>query len=192
MNKKLNIGLLGGSFNPAHEGHLHISLEAIRYLGLDEVWWLVSPQNPLKSSDDMAPFDKRFASAKEIARNHVQIKITDFETRSGTVYTYDTINSLKKNYNHNFVWLMGADNLVKFHKWHKWEEIFSLVPIAVLDRADYEAEALASSAATNYKTSKVSAKDFSNLATSHAPAWCYINIKKHPASSTEIRSHCEE
>ncbi len=122
-NKK--IGLLGGSFNPAHDGHVHISLEAIRLMGLDEVWWLVSPQNPLKATDDMAGFDERLQSARVITTNVPQIIISDFEKISGSNRTFDTLNFIKKAYPAtDFVWLMGADNLATFHNWYNWEGIF--------------------------------------------------------------------
>jgi nicotinate-nucleotide adenylyltransferase len=183
------IGLLGGSFNPPHAGHVHISLEAIKALGLDEVWWLVSPQNPLKPTIGMAAFEERFSAAKELTKATPAIKISDFEITIGTSYTFDTITALQKQYPaNNFVWLMGADNLVNFHQWHNWREIFSLLPIAVLDRAEYATAALASEAAIAFKNSCLLPDDFKKLPTKTPPAWCFINIEKHPASSTEIRN----
>jgi nicotinate-nucleotide adenylyltransferase len=186
--KPTKIGLLGGSFNPAHAGHVHISREALRLLGLHEIWWLVSPQNPLKPTDDMAPFEERFAGAKAITAAIPQIKISAFETDSGTQYTYDTLVALKKSYPDNkFIWLMGADNMVNFHKWHKWREIFSLVPIAVFDRAEYERQAIASEAGMAFKNSRLS--KFDGLVEATPPAWSFIHIEKHPASSTQLRKH---
>src|SRR5437667_8524594 len=115
------IGLLGGSFNPAHRGHRHISLQAMRVLGLDAVWWLVSPGNPLKEgAKDMAPFEARCASAKETARR-APIRVSDFEVRNGTRYTIDTVRKVKRHYSkHRFIWLLGSDTLPNFHKWRDW------------------------------------------------------------------------
>src|SRR5439155_25516384 len=115
------IGLLGGSFNPAHGGHRHISLQALRALGLDEVWWLVSPGNPLKGrAKDMAPFDARFASARRMARR-APIRVSDFEQREGTRFTVDTVRRLKRRHaEHRFIWLLGSDTLPNFHKWREW------------------------------------------------------------------------
>lgn len=180
-----NIGLLGGSFNPAHAGHLHISLEAIRLLGLDEVWWLVSPQNPLKPTEGMAAFRDRMDSAREITKNHANIKISDFEKKAGTVYTSDTVNALRHAYPANsFIWLMGADNIVNFHQWHKWQEIFTEIKIAVFDRGEYKSDALKSKAALYFKDYQFPPEQ---LAKSRPPAWCFAEIEKHPASSTKIR-----
>src|SRR5438552_4995366 len=111
------IGLLGGSFNPAHRGHRHISLQAIRALGLDAVWWLVSPGNPLKeAANDMAPFDARFASARRMAKR-ARIRVSDFEQRERTRFTVDTVRRLKHRHtDHRFIWLLGSDTLPKFHK----------------------------------------------------------------------------
>jgi nicotinate-nucleotide adenylyltransferase len=141
------IGLLGGSFNPAHEGHLYISRYALKKLKLDEIWWLVSPQNPLKSSDEMAPFASRFASAKHMAKNR-RIHVSDFEQKTGTRYSIDTIKALQKRYPRvQFVWLMGADNLAQFHHWRRWREIFSRLPVVVFDRTPFSHSAMRSPAA---------------------------------------------
>lgn len=126
------VGLLGGSFNPAHDGHRHISLQALKLLGLDEVWWLVSPLNPLKQAKDMASYDRRVASAEKIA-SHPRIKVSRVEQEINTRYTIDTISKLQKMYpDISFVWLMGADNLLEFHHWYCWRSIMHAVPIAVL------------------------------------------------------------
>ena len=131
-SRKRAIGLLGGSFNPAHEGHRMISLIALKRLGLDEVWWLVSPQNPLKPVAGMAPFAERLASARAVA-GHRRIKVSDIETRLGTHFTRDTLKRLaQRRRQHDFVWLMGADNLVQFPKWEGWQEIFNTVPLQFL------------------------------------------------------------
>lgn len=139
-------GLLGGSFNPAHRGHRQISLAAVDRLGLAEVWWLVSPGNPLKSAVDMAPLAARVASGKAAARR-APIRVTAIERALGTRYTIDTLRALVRRYpRRRFVWLMGADNLAQFHRWRDWRAIARTVPIAVFARPGYEAKAMASPA----------------------------------------------
>jgi nicotinate-nucleotide adenylyltransferase len=132
-------GLLGGSFNPAHRGHRHVSLSAIRALDLGELWWLVSPGNPLKAgAGDMAPLAARLASARAMARR-APIRATAIEARLGTRYTIDTLTHLVRRYpNRRFIWLMGADNLAQFHRWKDWRRIAALVPIAVIARPGYD------------------------------------------------------
>ncbi len=131
------IGLLGGSFNPAHGGHRAVSLEVMRRFRLDAVWWLVSPQNPLKPAAGMAPLAARMASARAVAR-HPRIRVTDIEARLGTQLTVDTIAALKALHPHvRFLWIMGADNLLQFHRWTAWREIARAVPIVVVARAGY-------------------------------------------------------
>jgi len=141
------IGLLGGSFNPAHSGHRHISLRAMRALGLDELWWLVSPGNPLKEgAKDMAPFAARFASAERAARRS-RIRVTDFEQREGTRFTIDTVRRLKRRYpQHRFIWLLGSDTLPNFHLWRDWRDLSREVPIAVIHRPGYDSAAHAARA----------------------------------------------
>jgi nicotinate-nucleotide adenylyltransferase len=134
-------GLLGGSFNPAHKGHRQISLHAARALGLDEVWWLVSPGNPLKEGSDMAPFRSRYRSALGAGRGG-RIRVTAIERQLGTRYTVDTLRALRRRYpQRRFVWLMGADNLAQFHQWREWREIASMVTIAVVTRPGYDGAA---------------------------------------------------
>jgi nicotinate-nucleotide adenylyltransferase len=135
-------GLLGGSFNPAHYGHRHISLGALDALGLDEIWWLVSPGNPLKPQKGMAPLPARLASARRTAGG-APIRVTAIERRLGTIYTVDTLVRLVRLYpKRRFIWLMGADNLAQFHQWRDWRKIAALVPIAVVTRPGYDARAL--------------------------------------------------
>lgn len=140
----IRTGLLGGSFNPAHRGHRRISLAAARALGLDEVWWLVSPGNPLKPAEGMAPLAARLASAERMARHSI-IRPTAIEARLGTRFTVDTVRRLVRLYPHRrFVWLMGADNLAQFHRWRQWRAIARAVPIAVMARPTYNGAASAS------------------------------------------------
>jgi nicotinate-nucleotide adenylyltransferase len=179
------IGLLGGSFNPAHEGHLHLSLEALKRLDLDEVWWLVSPQNPLKPAQGMASLARRMERAREIAR-HPRIRVTDLERKLGTRFTIDTLRRLNRRFpGVRFVWLMGADNLSQIPSWKGWREIFQLVPIAVFDRPPYARRALAGKAAQRFRRARVSPRD---LATAELPAWAFVRMKPHPASATAIRA----
>jgi nicotinate-nucleotide adenylyltransferase len=135
------IGLLGGSFNPAHKAHRAMSLAAARALGLDEVWWLVSPGNPLKPRAGMAPYSARLASARQMARRSV-IRASDLERRLGTVYTADTLRLLVRRLpRHRFIWLMGEDTVAQFHQWKNWRRLVRTVPIAVLSRPGYTGEA---------------------------------------------------
>jgi nicotinate-nucleotide adenylyltransferase len=184
----MRIGLLGGSFNPAHEGHRHISLLALKYLHLDELWWLVSPQNPLKPANDMAPFAERLTSAHAMAR-HPRIRISDIETRLHTRYTADTLHALRTRYPQTrFVWLMGADNLAQIPHWERWTEIFQSVPIAVFDRATYSYRALAGKAAQRFAKQRIEGRNAGTLADHKAPAWVYFHARRHPASASSIRA----
>lgn len=184
-NKK--IGLLGGSFNPAHDGHLEISLAALDYLGLDEVWWLVSPGNPLKDKSDMAPYGERFSSAENIV-NDKRIKVSDIENKLATKYTIDTLIKLKeKNPNHHFIWLMGADNLVQFNQWKDWQKIAKTVPFAIFNRPSYSKSAKMSIAATELDEFKVSEEMARDLYKLKPPAWTYYGLTNNPVSSTELR-----
>lgn len=178
--KNRTIGLLGGSFNPAHAGHLHISEYALNMLGIDEIWWLVSPQNPLKSKDDMADYGERFISAKKITAKNRKIFVSDIERKIGTKYTYQTIYELQKRYHGtNFIWLMGADNLAGFHHWQRWQEILRLVPIVVFDRAPYSFTSLASK--TYLRMRKF-------LNAGKTPSLSFVRLKRDANSSTAIRS----
>ena len=182
------IGLLGGSFNPAHEGHLHISREALRRLRLDAVWWLVSPQNPLKSTDGMAPLTVRMASAAAVAR-HPRIHPTAIESSLGTRYTADTLAALKARFpGTHFVWLMGADNLIQLPRWARWREIAEMVPIAVFGRPAYSLRAMQGKVAQRYARQRVDAADAGRLAGLAPPAWAFFPIKLHTASSTALRA----
>lgn len=182
------VGLLGGSFNPAHEGHCHISLLALNRLKLDEIWWLVSPQNPLKPVAGMAPLAQRMATARAMARDR-RIKVTDIETALGTQYTADTIAALQRHFPRlDFVWLMGADNLRQIARWDRWQGIFRSVPIAVFDRPAYSLSALNAKAAQRFAASRVAAEAAAGLVGRRPPAWTFIRCRLHPASATQIRA----
>lgn len=182
------VGILGGSFNPAHEGHRHISLHALERLGLDAVWWMVSPQNPLKTEKDMAPLEKRLAGAKETA-DHLQIIVSDIEQHLGTRYTVETLKALKKRFpTTRFVWLMGADNLLQFHLWKMWEEIFYTVPVCVLDRATGSVKAENAEAFERFRPHLIDEAQAATLKNRPCPAFAFLHIPLNPTSATEIRN----
>ncbi len=185
--------MLGGSFNPAHGGHLHISRLALRHLDLDEVWWLVSPQNPLKKTDGMAPFATRFASAEAAAKGERRIVVSDIEERLGTTYTADTLAQLRHRFPRtDFVWLMGGDNLAQIPRWQRWTEIFEHVPIAVFDRPATARRALAGPAAQRYARARISPDGARRLASRAAPAWVFFAARLDPRSASEIRAQKPE
>ena len=185
--RPLRVGLLGGSFNPAHGGHLRISVEALRRLGLDRVWWLVSPQNPLKATADMAPFAERLASARDAAARHPRIVASDLERRLGTRYTVDTLERLTRRRDARFVWLIGADNLAQLPRWRRWPRIMRSVPVAVFDREPYVYRALAGKAARRFARFRRPQSAARGLALADPPAWALLRLRRHPASATEIR-----
>ncbi|HVJ51131.1 MAG TPA: nicotinate-nucleotide adenylyltransferase [Aliidongia sp.] len=179
---------MGGSFNPAHRGHRHISLLALRRLALDEVWWLVSPQNPLKPVQGMAPFAERVTAAAEIA-SHPRIRIADIEARLGTRYTADTLAALRQRFPATrFVWLMGADNLRQIQRWERWTRIFELAPIAVFARPAYSLGALGGLAAHRFGRSRIDPHMARRLAAMPPPAWVFFATRLDPLSATAIRS----
>lgn len=181
------VGLLGGSFDPAHAGHVHITREALRRFGLDRVWWLVSPGNPLKSRGP-APIAARMARASELMR-HPRVTVTDIEARLGTRYTAQTLTALRRLYpGVRFVWLMGADNMAQIHRWDHWRTIMTTVPVGVLARPGDRAAALNSPAATIFRAARVRPGAAANLARIRPPAWAFVNVPMHAASSTAIRA----
>jgi nicotinate-nucleotide adenylyltransferase len=184
------IGLLGGSFNPAHTGHRAISLNALDALGLDEVWWLVSPGNPLKEgAKDMASFEARLASARRMARR-APIRVSDFEEREGTRFSVDTVKRLKQRFPKNsYIWLMGADNLRHFHHWRDWRGLAREVPIAVIRRPGYDRHALAVRAMGwlgRFVRPPNQAKCWTEWS---APAILLLRLPRDPTSATAIRAH---
>ena len=189
----IRVGLLGGSFNPAHGGHRRISLFAREALGLDEVWWLVSPGNPLKPKAGMAPLAARLAAARKTARR-APIRVTAIERELGTKYTIDTLRSLIRRYpKRRFVWLMGSDNLAQFHRWREWRKIARAMPIAVIARPGYDGAAIASPAMAwlaRYRRSAASLitrKTGSNRAEWSAPALIQLRFDPDPRSATQLR-----
>ena len=178
------IGLLGGSFDPAHEGHAHITREALKRLGLDQVWWLVSPGNPLKARQP-APLADRLARAKVVMR-HPRVKITALEAALGTRATADTLDRLRRVYpGVTFVWLMGADNLVQFHRWERWRDILRSVAVGVLARPGSGVAARMSVAARAFRVHRVARGE--TLRGHAPPVWAFVNLPMNEASSTAIR-----
>ena len=183
--KGMVIGLLGGSFDPAHEGHVHITREALKRMGLDQVWWLVSPGNPLKARQP-APMADRLARARAVMR-HPRVKITALEEKLGTRATFDTISRLQAIYSGvTFVWLMGADNLVQFHHWGRWRDILRSVAVGVLARPGSGVAARMSVAARAFRVHQVDRGE--TLRGHQPPVWCFVNLPLNDASSTAIRA----
>lgn len=181
-------GLLGGSFNPAHGGHRRITLFALDALALDEVWWLVSPGNVLKSASGMAPLPARLASAQAQARR-APIRATAIERELGTRYTVDTLRALKRRYpKRRFVWLMGADNLAQFHRWKSWRQIARAMPIAVIARPGYDAPALASPAMAWLRRWRQRPGQFVSGAKQAAPALTILRFDPDIRSASAIRA----
>lgn len=181
------IGLLGGSFDPAHEGHAHITREALKRFRLDEVWWLVSPGNPLKTRGP-APIEKRLTQAQRVMR-HPRVRITALEQQLGTRFTAETLEALTRRYpGVSFVWLMGADNLASIHKWERWRDIFALVAIGVFARPGERISARMSPAAHRFRSSRLKASEATFLARALPPCWCFLNIPMRYDSSSELRA----
>jgi nicotinate-nucleotide adenylyltransferase len=184
----LKIGLLGGSFNPPHEAHLAVSRLAMRRLGLDRVWWLVTPGNPLKDTRALPPLAERVAAARLIA-THPRIDVTDLEAAIGTRFTADTITWLVRRFPAvRFVWIMGADNLAQFDRWRNWRTIAAAVPFAVVDRFGASYAATASPAAQALASARIRELDARSLPDRRPPAWVYLHGLKSPLSSTAIRA----
>lgn len=180
-------GLLGGSFNPAHRGHRRISRFALEALGLDEVWWLVSPGNPLKPGAGMAPLAARVRSAQERARG-APIRVTAIERELGTRYTVDTLRALVRRFpQRRFVWLMGADNLAQFHRWKDWRAIARTLPIAVIARPGYDGAAFASPAMAWLRRFSVPASGLKNAGEWRAPTLVLLRFDPDPSSATALR-----
>ena len=182
------IGLLGGSFNPAHRGHRRISLAALDALGLDEVWWLVSPGNPLKGSKGMAPFEARLRSARAMARR-APIRASDFEARAGTRYTIDTLGELLRRHPRDrFIWLMGADTIAQFHHWKRWRAIAKTLPIAVIARPGYDGPARAACAMGWLRRFVRPSSQARNWTDWSAPAILLLRLPPDPTSATALRA----
>ena len=184
------IGLLGGSFDPAHEGHRHLTLEAMKRFRLDRVWWLVSPGNPLKPVQP-APIQRRIEHAKRVM-DHPRVSVSDLETLTKTRYTAQTLQRLLQLYQDvNFVWLMGADNLADFHRWENWDWIMNNVRIGVIARPGHLMDARMSPAAARFRFARLPQVQAELLGKMPPPVWCLANVPMSAASSTAIRARGE-
>lgn len=187
----MTVGLLGGSFDPAHAGHVHITKEALRRFRLDRVIWLVSPGNPLKARGP-APLADRLRTARALMQ-HPRVIVSDFEAQAGIRFTADTLMALRKSWpGVRFVWLMGADNLAQFHRWDHWRDIAESVPIGVLARPGSRLNARRSLTAQIYERSRLAGRAAALLGQSEAPAWCFVNVPMSSLSSTALRAKAQQ
>lgn len=183
----MRIGLFGGSFNPPHEGHRLVALQALKRLGLDAVWLLVSPGNPLKDHSELAPLAERVAAARR-ATHHPRVKVTGFEAARGFVYTYETLRYLKVRYPATkFVWIMGADNLAQLGRWERWRDIAGMMPMAIYVRPGSNQRAPISQAAVALARYRIDEADAGRLADLDPPAWVYLHGLMSPLSSSRLR-----
>lgn len=183
----LRVGVLGGSFDPAHEGHAHITREAMRRFGLDRVWWMLSPGNPLKARGP-APMAARLREARRVMPDP-RVDITDLEARLGTRYTAQTLRRLKALYpGVQFVWLMGADNLAQFDRWDNWRQILQMVPVGVLARPGARMAARRSRTAQIFAKARLPQQDAQMLPLCRTPRWCFVDVPMSDLSSSEIRA----
>ena len=191
---RLKIGLVGGSFNPAHGGHIHVALKARQQLGLDQIWWLVTPQNPLKSSLGMAPHEKRLADARKIATPYPFLRVIAPESGLPSNYTYNTLKYIIKSMPlSRLVWVMGADNLDHFARWHRYRDMIRLLPIAVVDRPGYSFKAIATGQQLLGRQTKVKKMRYAIVTgTVNLPSWCFMAGQLNAASATEIRQHTQD
>ena len=186
-----SIGLLGGSFDPPHKGHLYISLEAKKVLNLDEIWWLITPQNPLKISRP-ATYSERLKNCYDITKGQ-PIKINEIEKKINSTHTYKTLNYIQNHYkNIKFFWLMGTDNLINFHKWQNWRKIFNNISIVVFKRHGYNNKALNSTTTKTFIQFQIIENPVDKLHFSKLPSWTLINNKEVKISSSEIRKQREQ
>ncbi|MDO9588016.1 MAG: nicotinate-nucleotide adenylyltransferase [Brevundimonas sp.] len=192
LSPGMAVGLFGGSFNPAHDGHAHVAETAMRRLGLDRVVWMVSPQNPLKNARDSAPLNERMASAvaaAALAASGPSMIVSDFESRAGTRWTIDSLRALTARHpGVRFVWLMGSDNLAGFHRWRGWTDIMELMPVAVIARPGSLHHSRTAPAAARYASARVPTRQARLLPDLEAPAWTWLTAPLNPRSSTALRA----
>lgn len=186
------IGLFGGSFNPPHDGHVLVADIALRRLGLDQLWWMVTPGNPLKDNSHLAPLAKRLAMSEAITPDP-RIKVTAFEKTLGENYTARVLARVKARNPHvHFIWIMGADNLAGFHMWQRWQTIARTFPIAVIDRPGATLSYLSSKMARTFDYARIDEDDARSLWKRNAPAWTFIHGPRSPLSSTALRARSAE
>lgn len=191
VEKGMTVGLFGGSFNPPHQGHALVAETALRRLGLDQLWWMVTPGNPLKDHRELAPLAERIRLSEAIAPGP-RIKVTAFEKRLGQSYTARTLERVQAlNRGVNFVWIMGADNLRTFHRWQNWHKIACTFPIAVIDRPGATLSYLSSRMAKTFDYARVDEEDAMSLARRPAPAWTFIHGPRSGLSSTALRTRAD-
>ena len=184
------VGLFGGSFDPPHKGHVHVTLEAMKAFGLDRVWWLVSPGNPLKQ-DHPAALDRRLTAARRVM-DHPRVRVTGLEAQLGTRYTAQTLARMRAVYpGVRFVWLMGADNLAQLHHWQQWRQIMETVPIGVVARPGDRISARVSKAAVIFRQQRLSGRQSRLLPLMPPPVWCFVNVPMVNLSSSAIRARGE-
>lgn len=182
------IGIFGGSFNPPHSGHRLVAMTALKRLNLDQVWWLVTPGNPLKSTRELAPLEMRIHMTSAFA-DHPKMKVTAHELSLGTPYTAETLKTIcLKRPRLKFVWIMGADNLSSFHRWQNWRMIMESVPVAVVDRPHASMSVMSSPAAQAYQGARIDEADADILPELQAPAWTFLHAPLDQNSSTDLRS----
>ena len=182
-----SIGLFGGSFNPPHEGHLNLCDLALKRLELDQIWWMVTPGNPLKDVSELAPLEERIEKCHAII-SHPRIKVTAFEMAHKVRYTADTLKLVRKLRPRNdFVWLMGADNLADFHHWQDWREIANMMPIAVIDRPGSTLSYHSGMASIALSRFRIDEGDAPLLANMKPPAWTFLHGPRSSLSSTQLR-----
>ncbi len=187
VERGMVVGLFGGSFNPPHDGHLLVAETALRRLGLDQLWWIVTPGNPLKSLQHLAPLQERLVRSEALVENP-RIRITAFEQALGESYTARTLAYVKaRNPSVRFVWIMGADNLASFHRWKNWQQIASTFPIAIVDRPGDTLSYLSSKMAKTFDYARLDEREAEKLAFLKAPAWTFLHGPRSRLSSTELR-----
>lgn len=188
VERGMRVGLFGGSFNPPHDGHVLVAETALRRLHLDQLWWIVTPGNPLKDHRQLAPLCERLSLCEAMARNP-RIRVTAFEKRLGQNFTAHTLKIVKaRNPGIRFVWIMGADNLASFHRWQKWQDIARTFPIAVIDRPGSTLAYLSSRMARTFDYARIDEDHAATLPTCPAPAWTFIHGPRSTLSSSALRA----
>ena len=184
----MRVGLYGGSFNPVHEGHVHVAETALKRLALDRVWWLVTPQNPLKSPDQTADYAERFAAVAEVAENP-RFSISDIEARLGLTTTIETVNAVQTRWPRTrFVWIMGADSLASFHRWRDWRSIAQSLPLAVIARPGSALAPLSAPAAQTLRSQRLQEESAPALLDISPAKWIFLHARLSSASSTDLRN----